>query len=112
MASERSNDVLRAPRVRVDTYTRVCLTAIAVLLTLMVVGLWADLAPMDGELGAAEKFLDTSAQRKVALEQAKQTNAKLDQLISMFSSGQAKVRVVGDKAGQAGGKQVAPRKNK
>ena len=112
MAGERSDDANRAPQVRVDTYTKVCLTAIAVLLTLMVVGLWTDMAPMNGELGAAEKFLDTSAQRKAAVEQAKLTNAKLDQLISMFSSGQAKVRVVDDKAGQAGGKQVAPRKNK
>lgn len=112
MADERSDNRFRPQQVRVDAYTRVCLTAIAVLLTLMVFGLWADLAPINGELGAAEKFLDTSAQRKAMLEQAKLTNAKLDRLVSMFSTGQAKVRVVEDKAVQAGGKQVAPRKNK
>lgn len=112
MTGERLNDALRAPQVRVDTYTKVCLTAITVLLTLMVVGLWTDLAPMNGELGAAQNFLDPSAQRKAAVEQAKLTNTKLDRLISMFSSGQAKVRIVDEKIDQAGGKQVAPRKNK
>ena len=46
------------------------------------------------------------------LTETKLTNAKLDRLISMFSSGQAKVRVVDEKIDQAGGKQVAPNKNK
>ena len=114
MRNERSDVRARPQAVRVDTYTRVCLTAIAVLLTVVVLGLWADGVPTAGELRGAEKFLDSAAQRKAILEQQKQTNAKLDELVGMFRNGQAKVRLVQEAAGPvpAGGGKVAPQKSK
>lgn len=112
MRNERSNVRVRPQAVRVDAYTRVCLTAIAVLLTVVILGLWADGVPTAGELRAADKFLDSAAQRKAIMEQQKQTNAKLDVLIGLFKDGQAKVRLVPEGPVQAGGGQVAPQKSK
>ena len=79
-------------KVRVDGYTRFCLTAIAILLTITVIGLWSE-AFRSNEALAAQPFADTSAQREALLAVQKQTNAKLDSLIDMFKSGQAKVQV-------------------
>ncbi len=98
--------------VQVDRYTRFCLTTIAVLLTLLIIGLWADGVKTVGQARAAgsrSKFQDptaakafqegrwgtSSAAGKMAATQ-QQTNAKLDELIKLFKTGQAKVQIVGE----------------
>ena len=93
-------------RVTVDGYTRVCLTVIAVLLAVLIVGLWAeDVSPAsDARAAPAKTFLDSSAQRKAMLKAQEQTNAKLDELTALFRSGDAKVQLTGDPAGRDGGK--------
>jgi len=79
--------------VRVDAYTRVCLALITVLLTVLIVGLWANHAPQPPAATAAETFVDASAQRNAMLDQQKLTNRKLDELLDLFRSGSAKVQV-------------------
>ena len=76
--------------VRVDGYTRVCLTVIAVLLTVLIVGLWADGPGRSDEARAAEPFLDSSAQRAALLKSQDKTNSKLTELIGLLKSGKAK----------------------
>lgn len=92
--------------VRVDWYTRTCLTAITVLLTLLVVGLWADMSGPTTRARAAEfknekakaafyggRWGTASASGKLAAVQG-DTNKKMDELIRLFRRGDAKVRVV------------------
>ena len=102
---------------QVDRYTRFCLTAITVLLTLLVIGLWAervdttprvDAAPRKYQDPRAEKAVaegrwgTSSAPNKLAAVQG-ETNKKLDELIELFKSGEAKVSVVdGAPAGRGG----------
>jgi len=95
-------------RIRVDAYTRVCLTAITVLLTVLVIGLWADLAGLAGRAQAAGKYADQSAKQALtegrwgtssAPQQAvvaaqRKTNAKLDELMKLLKSGQVRVQMV------------------
>lgn len=113
---EPTNDVVsvRPPpaRVRVDGYTRVCLTAIAVLLTVLVLGLWAERSPGTGEVRAAKQFLDSSAQRNAVLKAQETTNSKLGELISLLKSGQVKVQIAKDGAAPAEGEPDAPKKAK
>ena len=104
---------------RVDGYTRVCLTAITMLLGMLVIGLWADFSPFNSRAQASEKsaaearakkagFRDhqaakavltegrwgtSSSPNKLAAEQQR-TNDKLDELIRLFRSGKARVQVV------------------
>jgi low affinity Fe/Cu permease len=80
--------------VRVDRYTRFCLTAIAVLLTLTVVGLWNDAGPRPPSAQAAEPFGDAGGQRDAMLRSQDKTNSKLDELITLLRNGEAKVQVV------------------
>ena len=84
--------------VRLDAYTRVCLTAITVLLTLVIIGLWADHAPLADQAHAKARgtFVESGTQAQlVALVKAQQkTVAKLDQLLGLLKSGQVKVRLV------------------
>ena len=82
--------------VKVDGYTRFCLTAIAILLTVLVIGLWADGVRPLGEARAAEKFLDTGAQRQEMVAAQERVNAKLTELVELLKSGQAKVQIVAD----------------
>ena len=99
--------------IRVDGYTRVCLTVIAVLLTVTALGLWGQGVPSVSPAGAAgpvaaadSGFGDTNARILAQLEQAKLTNAKLDEVIKLLTSGQMKVQLVkDDKAGGADGQQ-------
>lgn len=88
----------RRVSLRVDGYTRLCLTAIAVLLTVLVVGLWAELpgwvGPADAQGPDGKPFINTGAQRKDILAAQEKTNAKIDELIKLLKSGQAKVQVV------------------
>ena len=93
--------------VHVDTYTRVCLTVLAVLLTVVMLGLWADGVPGAGNARAGEIFVDSGAQRKAMVVQQEKTNARLQELITLFKSGQAKVKVVDAKPAAV---KPAPRK--
>ena len=79
--------------VRIDNYTRVCLTFIAVLLTVLIAGLWAQV-PLAGDARAAEPFIDASAQRFAAVKAQEQTNQKLDELIALLRSGDVRVQTV------------------
>ncbi len=99
-------------RVNVDGYTRFCLTAIAVLLTVLIIGLWAEGVPGSAEARAekAPVFGDTGAQRQVLVDAQKATNAKLDELIALLKSGQVKVQVVQPgKAGPGGEGNAVPK---
>ena len=109
----------RQANVRTDLYTRTCLTAITVLLTLLVVGLFSDtIDPVGRAEAGPTKYTPTgqkaisggrwgtsSAAEKTAAQQT-QTNAKLDQLISLLKTGNAKVRIVGSEGVGQGGVNV------
>ena len=86
------------PIVRVDAYTRVILTVLAVLLTLAVAGQWAQAPDAAPQARAAEKdgfakAFNTNAQRQALLEAQQQTNEKLDEVISLLRSGKIEVRL-------------------
>ena len=103
-------------RVRIDGYTRLCLTAIAVLLTVMIIGLWADHAPTPAPaMGQINKpFLDTSTQTQLVelVKAQRQTTAKMDELIRLLRSGQVKVKIAGQPEKNKGGKKNAAAKAK
>lgn len=82
-------------RVRVDGYTRVCLTVIAVLLTVLIVGLWADYTPSPERAQAAKPFVETSTQVQIVqmIRAQDRTTAKIAELIALLKSGQVKVQL-------------------
>jgi hypothetical protein len=92
--------------VRVDWYTRICLTVIAVLLTVVIAGLWADGVQLAPTARADDKVMfDSTADRKAMIAEQQSTNAKLDELIKVLRSGEGKFQVVdspaaSDKKGQ------------
>ena len=100
-------------QVSVDGYTRFCLGAIVVLLTVLIIGLWADGVPLARNAAAAEPM---RYQPRSALEitdmvrTQEQTNEKLDQIIRLLESGTAKGQVVQAAEAESGGKpsEVAP----
>jgi hypothetical protein len=96
----------------VDLYTRLCLTVIAVLLTVLIAGLWADGVRLAGPATAAEKFLDSAAQREAIVKAQEQGTEKLDELLRLLESGKVKVQVVQqEESGKpAGGQDAAPAK--
>ena len=96
-------------RLTVDGYTRVCLTVIAVLLTVLIIGLWADRADQTQRARAAEMFLDTSAQRALTVQAQEKTNQKLGQLLLLLESGKVKVQLVEGPAKPKGAAHVPPR---
>jgi hypothetical protein len=94
-------------KVRVDAYTRVCLTAIAMLLTVVVLGLWADLGRLGPRAVAQEpvsrenRYVPRSTlDLSDLLAETRQTNQKLDRIIRLLEDGQAKVQVVDQAAAQ------------
>ncbi|MCY2924104.1 MAG: hypothetical protein NT031_01455 [Planctomycetota bacterium] len=107
-------------RMQVDAYTRVCLTAIAVLLTLTVIGLWGERGPgapaaQARTYAASDKDApgkgseDTTADKArveqvspfVGLrEEAVKTNEKLQEVINCLRSGEVKVQVVKGEKGE------------
>ena len=98
--------------VSVDTYTRVCLTVIAVLLSILILGLWAEGTPSSNGALAAEPFLNTSAQRDMLIKAQDRTTQKLEELISLLQSGQVKVVIAQDSTLRGGKKDVPPQKPK
>ena len=102
--------------VRVDGYTRVCLTVIAVLLTVLIVGLWAQGVPAVRDAGAATTpppppagIPDAGGQRDRTIKELERITAQLERLNSLFESGKAKVLVSGE--GKEAGKDNAPKDN-
>ena len=98
-------------RVRVDGYTRACLTVIAVLLTVLIVGLWADYTPSADQARAAvglatpgKPFVDNSTKAEIqqVVRAQERTTAKIGELITLLSSGQVKVQVAPDNTGKGG----------
>jgi len=88
------------PTVVVDTYTRCCLTAIAVLLTVLVIGLWAtgpagpapsSAAPPRSADSDSGGIGNPNALRMATLNAIGTTNQKLDKIISLIESGKIKV---------------------
>lgn len=84
----------RKIQVHVDAYTRLCLTAIAVLLTVLIVGMWTQHVQLAAEAQAADKFGETGTRIAQNLDAQKLTNVKLDELIRLLTSGQVKVQLV------------------
>ena len=86
-------------RVRVDRYTRVCLTAIAVLLTVLILGLWTEVPSAARSARAQPKsrrdvFVDSAKQRDQLVKAMDRQTSKLDQLIALLKSGQVKVQTI------------------
>ncbi len=86
--------------ISIDGYTRVCLTAIAVLMTILIIGLWASgPEPMSGEQAVAaarrvkpdKTLLDARAQRMELLKEARETNKKLDKIVAVLKGGEMRV---------------------
>ena len=82
-------------RVRMDGYTRLCLTAIAVLLTVLMIGLWADKTPQVGQARAEGSLLKggTQAQLIDLVKAQQKTNTKLSELIGFLKSGKLTVQM-------------------
>ncbi len=112
--------------VTVDGYTRFILTAIAVLLTVLAIGLYSETIDPIRPVRAAVGYEDAAA--KEAFEQGRwgtssargkkmvavqhQTNVKIDELIRLFKTGEAKVQLRETAAGSSGGKNAYKRKTK
>jgi hypothetical protein len=94
----------RRVRWQADNYMRFCLGAIVVLMTVLIVGLWAERVPVAGPAGAAERYqprssLDIEAQ----LQAQERTVEKLEEIRKLLESGDAKVQVVGGESKEGGG---------
>ncbi len=104
--------------VRVDGYTRFCLTVLAVLLTLLIIGLWAN----DGVFPAGSSALaapardgvkvltDAKVQRAAMISALEQTNRRLERILGILESGKLQVVVVERKGKKAA--QNVPAKSK
>ncbi len=99
-------------RIKVDGYTRFCLTVIAVLLTVLIVGLWADAVPSVGDAQGAKSFGDSGGQREEMTRLQKNTTEKLNELISLLKSGEVKVQVVRPGKNTRGEVDAAPKPKK
>ncbi|HUS91853.1 MAG TPA: hypothetical protein VM695_08385 [Phycisphaerae bacterium] len=100
--NEKQNSVV----VRVDGYTRACLTVIAVLMTVLIVALWAEAPSADRAFGQASSaagvpFVNAGVQRERTIKAIQENTAKLDRLIGLFETGKAKVQVA-EEAGRDG----------
>jgi len=93
----------------VDGYTRFCLTAIVVLLTVLIVGLWADGPDLADRAQAKDDKvpmvkMSALAQRAKLIAAAEQTNQKLDKLVNLLASGKLEVVVSNLEGGDVGSK--------
>jgi len=94
--------------VKVDAYTRICLSIIAVLLTVLIAGLWAEGWPDRSATAAKptkiEPFTGTAAQGQITV--SKQISAKLDRLMNLLQSGKVKVTIQEAPTSPAGGRTI------
>ncbi|RPI58345.1 MAG: hypothetical protein EHM48_10250 [Planctomycetaceae bacterium] len=84
--------------IQVDKYTRVCLTVIAALLTVVIIGLWSTALPSASQARAAgddDLFGNSGGQRQAIIKAQEQTTAKIDDLIKVLKSGEVKVQIAG-----------------
>ncbi len=90
--------------VRMDNYTRICLTVIAGLLVVLIAGLWAEHTPTTDFAEAARPTEDKPAASREAriLKAQEETAAKVAELVKLLKSGEAQVKIVGGDEG--GGK--------
>ena len=99
-------------RVSVDGYTRVCLTLITALLTVLILGLWTEGVSAPDRAQAAEPFLNTSAQREDLVRAQDKTTLKIAELIKLLESGKVKVVTVDEATPNGRGKDVPSKKAK
>jgi hypothetical protein len=79
----------------VDGYTRVLLTVIAVLLTVLAAGMWYEAPSMTPAAGAAVRGLPDEGQQLDEIRSGiEQLNATMDRLASVLVSGEVKVQVM------------------
>ncbi len=81
-------------QVKVDSYTRACLTAIAILLSVLIVGLWAEAPSISPDAIAGEVLFDSGAQRNEIVDVQKEANKKLGELIKLLKSGEVRVQLI------------------
>jgi len=84
-----------------DGHSRFCLTAICVLLTVLILGLWAEgpVGPSEGAAapparpagGQFEGIGNPSSQRMAMVRGIQETNRKLDEILTLLKSGKVKV---------------------
>ena len=108
--------------VHIDGYTRFCLSAIVVLLTVLIVGLWANGPASDvSDASAAAKspksnstlnLIDARAQRVGTMKAAQKTNKQLDEIITLLKSGEIRVAISGEGKGKEGSKNARKRSKK
>jgi hypothetical protein len=120
--------------IHVDGYTKFCLTAIVILLSALVVGLWvtgpagtvptAQAGPdssrqpypppvpvvvlQSGDVSAANGIPDAGMQRLAALNAALETNAKLERMLALLESG--KLHVIADSPEKGSSDAASPRR--
>lgn len=89
------NDTREKIQVRVDGYTRVCLTVIAVLLAVLIVGLWADGDRWVDRASAQSDGGSEQAQAQAKLLEAQEkTTAAIQNMTAVLTSGKVKVLVM------------------
>lgn len=83
-------------RIHVDRYTKFCLTAIAGLLTVLIVGLWAQRGPGSRTAWgkAKEPFVDAGRQRATMIKELQRSNKTLEEMLTLLKSGKVKVQAV------------------
>lgn len=77
--------------VTVDKYTRLVLTAIVILLSLLVVGMWHDLGGV--ATPAQARVLDSAQQTQMLIQEMEKVNASLADLKQLLQSGKVKVQI-------------------
>ncbi|MCD6365258.1 MAG: hypothetical protein J7M14_05230 [Planctomycetes bacterium] len=87
--------------VRMDSYTRLCLTGIVVLLAVLVIGLWAQHDPLAQRAWAKKaSFAETGSQTQLTelIKAQNKTTAQLGAIASLLKSGSVKVQLVREPA--------------
>ncbi len=79
--------------VSVDNYTRVLMTVIAVLLTVIAFGMWIE-SPMVIPTARAGGIPDSGQQFNVLIQKIDQASKKSDELKKLLTSGKVKVQIV------------------
>ncbi len=96
------NERTEVRTVRIDGYTRFCLSAIVVLLAILIVGLWAEgpISPIPDAAGAGVSkspsgiLPNAGAQRMDMIKAIGVTNNKLDKIVDLLKSGDTRVSIV------------------